>query len=570
MRAKMMMMNTSTRPEKRFNQQSSRRRRAYAASPFRTKPVNDAKDDGAEPQFQILTRSAVLIISVALSSVITIDGSIASFVDAVEPPTPPSTRRNRAPNLNLGSDSINQSDVIDERTGNTKGTTKIIDTDENLHGEKGEEDSKLSYNSSRKHRQKQKQTEHQMQLDGGRKTIHADYDAYMHWCQKVLGIKSVVEIQEFEYLDHLQMHWYENAVAKYDLDDFEWLHQYSKSNDNTSNNVDDRQVTDNMKLPTKIVRGLAAKHDIQVGEVVISIPLYSLLSVPTTIDHDPVLSRIIGPDARKMHGWTDTAEYELTLLALALLYHRSLGNDSPISHYIDILLETPTDSFPFLWSDQELSEKAGDGEVNKLARGIRQHVHDMYDQVMGTLVTENADSFGPPDGYRLHPSADGVENEWAYTYANFQWAFAMVISRHHYLPIHDFDEDDAADQKHPAVDNSGAHTISTATEVVPPANQPVSSWVDEAHNEDRVVDGVAVTDDDQTDYAIHTKHSFLAPLADLINFGPPCLTGRYNEGEVSVNMNYWYHVFFAVLTLLLPHSIHLNLLQRAPSQRDKK
>ena len=107
-----------------------------------------------------------------------------------------------------------------------------------------------------------------------------------------------------------------------------------------------------MKLPTKIVCGLAAQHNIQIGDLVISIPLYSLLSVPTTIDHDPVLSQILGPNARKSYGtWTDTAEYELTLLALTLLYHHSLGNDSPILHYIDILLEMPTNLSPFLWSD---------------------------------------------------------------------------------------------------------------------------------------------------------------------------------------------------------------------------
>ena len=475
---------------------------------------------------QISTRSACLIMSFALTL---FDELNSSLVEAVDPSTA-TARRNRGLSPTLGSDSNNDNGtgMIDEMTESIIETMNPLDSSENMQ-------TQLSLPTDRKHRQKQKQTQRRMQLNGGQQSTHADYNAYMHWCQKVLGIKSVVEIQEFEYLDHLQMYCDGNVMTKNDSDDFDWLQQYSSK---PSESVDDQQGTDNMKLPTKIVRGLAAQHDIQIGDLVISIPLYSLLSVPTTIDHDPVLSRILGPDARKLYGWTDTAEYELTFLALALLYHRSLGNDSPISHYLDILLETPTDSFPFLWSDRDLREKVGDGEVEKLAKGIRQHVHDMYDKVMGTLVRENADSFAPPDGYFSHPSADGMEIEWAYSYENFRWAFALVISRHHYLPIHDFDEDDVAASKRPIVDIAGAHTISTVTEVVPPANQPVSSWVDEAHNEERVVDGVVVTDDDQTSNAHHTKHSFLSPLADLINFGPPCLTGQYNEKEVRVNTQY--------------------------------
>lgn len=547
----MMRITSSLPPENKCRQRGSKRRGGNSVSLHTKRVGNDGYGDGAVPQLQTLTRSAVLITSVALSALMIDCGWCHNlFVDAVDPSTAPSTRRNnKGLSPNLGSYSNNKIELIDETTetaGDMKATLTSVERDDNAHDKRDDDSKLLSSQTDRKHRQKQRQTHHrQMQPNGLQlqSSTRADYSAYMHWCQKVLGIKSVVEIQEFEYLDHLQMHWDENAMEQqYDSsDDFDWLHQYSKvtsENTNPNNNiVDDRQDTDKiMELPTKMVRGLAAQNDIQVGDLVISIPLYSLLSVPTTIDHDPVLSRILGPDARKVYGWTDTTEYELTLLSLALLYHRSLGNDSPISHYIDILLETPTDSFPFLWSDHELREKAGDDrEVTKLARGIRQHVHDMYDQVMGTLVRENADSFAPPDGYRLHQSADGVDNEWAYSYKKFQWAFALVISRHHYLPIHDFDEDDAATPKRPTVDNSGTHTISTVTEAVPPANQPVSSWVDEAHNEERVVDGVVVTDDDQTLSVIHTKHSFLAPLADLINFGPPCLTGRYNEGEVRVD-----------------------------------
>ena len=396
------------------------------------------------------------------------------------------------------------------------------------------------------------------------KSIQADYDAYMSWCEKVLGIKSVVGIQEFEYIDHLQIYWDDNDIDDR-LDKFDWLEEY------TSVQTTD-EIDKNEELPTKLVRGLAAKHDIQVGDVVISIPLFSLLSIPTTIDHDPVLSRILGPEARIKYGFTDASEYELPLLVLAVLYHRSLGDDSPISHYIDVLLETSTDSFPFLWSDWELREKTDDrDEVKNLARGIRQDLHGLYNDVMGTLVRENREWFGPPVGY----NPQGVNSvDWIYSYENFQWAFALVISRHHYLPISAFDDEESVKSiKRPPTPKLADYpsimheTLSSANEVVPPANQPTDSWVDEAHNEERVVEDdiiIVPTDDDLTSQFSSTspvKHSFLAPLADLINFGPPCLIGSYNEEEVSnicTCCQVLYYMHFNSSHLPLFYSMHLS------------
>lgn len=404
--------------------------------------------------------------------------------------------------------------------------------------------------------QEQQNGEKQIQLQEKQQMKHlpqhtakSEYDAYMHWCEAVLGIRSVVEIKEIEYVDHLQILWQENEDEALDAipNEFQWLQEYSQNTGSMHTQFNEETSAKSQtqpELPTKMVRGLVAKHDVSVGDIVISIPLYSLLSVPSTIDHDPVLSRILGPKAREHYGWTDTIEYEVPLLVIAILYHRSLGMESPLSHYIDVLSGTPTD-FPFLWSNQKLrdnSDKIGEG-VKKLASGIQKDLREMYDRIMGKLVTEHSDLFAPP-----HGDLDG----WMYSYKNFQWAFALVISRHHYLPIQDLDDrevEQASDHK--LGRTTPQHIVettlsdSTVLEVVPPANQPTDSWVDLAMNEEKVVKdqdkGIPADDgdDDMIAPSGFFKHSFLAPLADMINFGPPCLTGSYNPDE---------HVFELIAT----------------------
>eukprot|EP00956_Cyclotella_meneghiniana_P027053 scaffold59883_cov66-Cyclotella_meneghiniana.AAC.6 len=431
------------------------------------------------------------------------------------------------------------------------------------------QNSSVSRHKKQSHdKQRQKQTTHELKETTQHQTTTAKeniinaavitpnnsalYHSYMHWCEAALGIQSVVEIKEFEYIDHLTMYW-ENSIDDTDDDDldsktFDWLDSIILSRPKegarkkTITTIDNAQDDD---IPITSIRGLAAKHDIQVGDIVISIPLYSLLSVPTTIDHDPVLSRILGPNARQQYGWTNTLEYEVPLLVIAILYHKSLGQDSPLWRYIDLLSRSSTEYLPFLWSDAELKSRTGDigVEVRELSRGIRRDVWEMYDLIMGTLVQSHVEIFGPPEGYHYNNDyADdnndgGNVDDWYFSYKNFQWAFAMVISRHHFLPIAEFDEGGTTTRRGESTtspgkpDSSVMHETLTSVSDLPPANQPTDRWVEEAINEERVTDDIVAPADDDASIIAPTKHSFMAPLADLINFGPPCLTGSYNNEE---------------------------------------
>ncbi|KAL3788589.1 hypothetical protein HJC23_005248 [Cyclotella cryptica] len=472
------------------------------------------------------------------------------FVHAVDPPTLASKSSS-----SVGIGSPNPGNARDanhhESNGNHPSTGKMQQESFTANGARYK---KQSQNQRMKQQPKQQQQIIHGRRDKGQQAY--DFNSYMHWCETALGIQSVVEIKEFEYIDHLRIHWDANDGVELDVDSrgFDWLErirnpssdgEQSEANSNANEDIKTNNHGSNRNsFPTISVRGLAAKHDIQVGDVVISIPLYSLLSVPTTIDHDPVLSRILGPTARKQYGWTNTLEYEVPLLVVALLYHRSLGKDSPLWRYIDLLLGTSTDSFPFLWSDHELRQRSGEIGlgVRDLARGIRQDLYEMYDGVMGTLVKAHYDLFGPPAGYTEENNDEGTE--WHFSCDNFQWAFAMVISRHHFLPISDFDENQRVNtivqtNKYPTVggpDSSPVmHETLTTVSDIPPANQPTDSWVEEAINEERVSENtfepVFSADDDGSSTIRPVKHSFMAPLADLINFGPPCLTGSYNSNE---------------------------------------
>lgn len=351
---------------------------------------------------------------------------------------------------------------------------------------------------------------------------------FMNWCKQVLGVYTILEIQTFPY----DINFVKSAAPDWE---------------------DDMLLTNEEKTVTAkdtiSVRGLAAAQDIAEGETVIRIPLQALLSVATSIDQDPVLSSVMGFAARKLHGWDDvpiinsapisvvdgeSAEeephfYELPLLAVALLHHRRLGTTSPMSLYIRILIRSPVDSMPFLWSAEKIKSAASEG-VRIVARGIRQEIRTMYERVVLVLVKKHPDIFGPL-------KATDASGEWMFSYEMFQWAFAIVNSRHWQLPIEDLMAEHHTTALTPASSASKVSPVAPALQgQVPPADTPTESWVLEHGDVDDDISVNKETSRERKDDSMvnnkqlmNMAHSFLAPVADLLNFGPPCTRVRYNK-----------------------------------------
>lgn len=345
------------------------------------------------------------------------------------------------------------------------------------------------------------------------------HESFMSWCRDVLGIYAVVEIQFFDYRDFMN------------IDPFQSL-----EDDIVTSEVNSESTGSTLK-----VRGLAASADIEIGDVVVGIPLKSLWSVTTLIDTDPILGGdVMGPEARRKHGWSmstvddqdtstqmmDLQFYEMPLLAVALLYHVQLGQTSMFAPYINILKDTPTDSLPFLWSAQRIRASAIASEgLRTVARGIRLEMKEMYDTVVKVLVDQHPHVFGKN-------TANGSGKDWMFSYEKFQWAFAIINSRHWRLPIEDLEISQDYETQI-AMQKSSVDVVSSSApgEQLPPADMPTEHWIKEQDkvDEESLHGRLPVDARHPSNFFTAARHSFLAPVADLLNFGPPCTRGRYNK-----------------------------------------
>jgi len=367
--------------------------------------------------------------------------------------------------------------------------------------------------------------------------LSLEMDDFMDWCRQVMGIETSLEIKYFDY-------------------PLEYLREWDQSNGDSDFEYEDDRLPSDQRHEIVKVRGLAATRDIKVGDVIISIPLNGMVTIKTTVDHDPVLSRVLGPESRAKYGWDtgeNAADYEIPILIAALLYHRSLGRRSPLASYMHVLESAPVNSIPFLWNRRRLRTEASEG-VRKAVHDVRADIRDMYDAVIEVLVKDYPIVFGPTGGSGTNSSNE--PNDWFYSHKNFQWAFAMVNSRHWHVPVVDLDDEaPRAKKEKPTMDIDGSDrpptkVLSSIANEMPPAEQPTDEYVqlqegmlstaspgDYARaGGDSVDDILPDATEDKEEDALQPprgirRHSFLAPLADLLNFGPPCTRGVYDPSS---------------------------------------
>jgi hypothetical protein len=150
-----------------------------------------------------------------------------------------------------------------------------------------------------------------------------------------------------------------------------------------------------------------------------------------------------------------------------------------------------------------------------------------------------------PRGAGHHESHERIvvdENgvEWMFSLERFHWAFALINARHWHLPVpenvaeipppshHLGDYDD-----HSPTEAETDNDVSFRAQ--PPASMPTEEWMQ--HQRDMQVkkgEGESHRDGSPlplefSDEKLATGNSFLAPVADLLNFGPPCTRGMYNH-----------------------------------------
>jgi hypothetical protein len=402
------------------------------------------------------------------------------------------------------------------------------------------------------------------------------HEQFLEWCRNVLGIHTILEIQYFEdQRSPPRQPDYEEDLRTEKEEDHHQHHD--PKHHNPSFTTTTTSTIESTTTTSSSVRGLAASRDTSAGEILIRIPVQALVSVATTIDPDPVLGHVLGKQARKKHGWYDDAyeydeklytpndsekqspelkteeeessveseeppvSYELGILAVGLLHHRRLGDASPLAPYVrDILLASDTndvrDELPFLWDDVHRLRTTVSEGVRIIAQEMRRETRTLYERIVNVLIREYPEIFGY--------TAIDEHGDWIYSYENFQWAVGIVHSRHWQLAIPDLNDSSggaATNEEYTTEMNMNSPPESLG-EQVPPASVPTEAWIQQ---QQAMGDNTDVADDEsnqnsqghlhppppvvQNELPRKRQYSFLAPVADLLNFGPPCTRTRYDS-----------------------------------------
>ena len=121
------------------------------------------------------------------------------------------------------------------------------------------------------------------------------------------------------------------------------------------------------KLGNHSIRGLQAARDIEANTFFLLMPLNKTFTV-YVVNTDPVLRKVLGKDSVYFNEVVpeilagDTMEWHIDelLLPIAILYHASLGHDSPYSGYIDMLMSTDLSNDGTFLGEADVAERYPD------------------------------------------------------------------------------------------------------------------------------------------------------------------------------------------------------------------
>jgi hypothetical protein len=384
-----------------------------------------------------------------------------------------------------------------------------------------------------------------------------DTPAFFRWVQDALNINTeLVELKTFSYYNYI--HAMKDRIDVFYEEETQYYNSFHQRDlgENEDDDDDDDRFLSILQYPTISTRGLAAARDIEIGQIILQIPHDALWTVSNRIDKDTVLSQVMGLEIRLKHGWNSQVD-EIPLLAVALLYHFQLfrhaeeeQEESPFWAYLQLLDETNVqDQIPHLWGSKTLRHSATVG-VRKVAKGIQKDVKELYQRIVVPLIQEYPDTFG---NHNIDDIADDdkhqdqyTDEEWMFSLERFHWAFALVNSRHWHLPIPDEKGGIAGDvdEMEEAVDSTDSN-IQFDENASPPASMPTEEWMDLQqqleHRRDEESPENVNDIYEGNDWPV--GNSFLAPVADMLNFGPPCTRGVYNTTT---------HTFDIVATCNIP------------------
>ena len=303
-----------------------------------------------------------------------------------------------------------------------------------------------------------------------------------------------------------------------------------------------------------------------------------------SIERDHVLRGIIGRDAAAWRVVGDDDEEgndvggggggwdEKQVLALYMLYHKTLDSRSDIKAYVDLYFSADLSTTLTTMDEETLDDKYPRERYGRLRRLVdevnydieRKYKHlvprlaELYPEVFGRGIKKKKDKDKDKDKDDNNKDggeqSEAAQEEWAYSYEQYREAYVILLSRYWSLELKDADEDqdqdttssrrvelerddDDDERRDCETQQDGSKSCAEATDGdesdAAAAAAVSSSSSDDAASSSSAVSAItssapSSSSSSSSSSPVSHYHDFLAPFADLLNFGPPSTYATYD------------------------------------------